>query len=69
MHVDAADGRAAWLTLSGRQLLQGMNEADSLTINPYKWLYQPYDIGRVLVKNSEHLLQAFQTSASYLKET
>ncbi|MEM8969256.1 MAG: pyridoxal-dependent decarboxylase [Bacteroidota bacterium] len=46
-----------------------MNEADSLTINPYKWLYQPYDIGRVLVKNSEHLLQAFQTSASYLKET
>ncbi|MEO0333854.1 MAG: aminotransferase class I/II-fold pyridoxal phosphate-dependent enzyme, partial [Bacteroidota bacterium] len=69
MHVDAAYGGAAWLTLSGRQLLQGMNEADSLTIDPHKWLYQPYDIGGVLVKKREHLLQAFQTSASYLKET
>ncbi|MEM9834760.1 MAG: aminotransferase class V-fold PLP-dependent enzyme [Bacteroidota bacterium] len=69
MHVDAAYGGAAWLTLSGRQLLQGMNQADSLTIDPHKWLYQPYDIGGVLVKNAEHLLQAFQTSASYLKET
>ncbi len=69
MHVDAAYGGAAWLTSEGRQALHGMNLADSLTIDPHKWLYQPYDIGGILVKNSEHLLNAFQTSASYLKET
>ena len=69
MHVDAAYGGAAWLTSEGRTLLKGMNEADSLTIDPHKWLYQPYDIGGVIVKNADHLLLTFQTSASYLKET
>ncbi len=69
MHVDAAYGGAAWLASEGRQALHGMNLADSLTIDPHKWLYQPYDIGGILVRNSEHLRNAFQTSASYLKET
>ena len=69
MHVDAAYGGAAWLTPQGRSLLEGMNQADSLTLDPHKWLYQPYDIGGVLVKNADHLLLTFQTLASYLKET
>ncbi|WKN45719.1 pyridoxal phosphate-dependent decarboxylase family protein [Tunicatimonas pelagia] len=69
MHVDAAYGGAAWLAPRGRQALQGMHQADSLTIDPHKWLYQPYDIGGILVKNTEYLQRAFQTSGAYLKET
>ncbi|MEQ9438311.1 MAG: aspartate aminotransferase family protein [Cyclobacteriaceae bacterium] len=69
MHVDAAYGGAAWLTSNGRTLLKGMNMADSLTVDPHKWLYQPYDVGGVLLKDASHLLLTFQTSASYLKES
>ena len=69
MHVDAAYGGAAWLTPDGKSRLEGMNLADSLTIDPHKWLFQPYDIGGLLVKNASHLPATFQTSASYLKET
>ena len=69
MHVDAAYGGAAWLSEEGHHLLEGMNQADSLTIDPHKWLYQPYDIGGLLVKNTQHLSTTFKTSATYLKET
>lgn len=69
MHVDGAYGGAAWLTDRGRTLLKGMNHADSITIDPHKWLYQPYDMGGLLVKNVEHLSMTFKTSGSYLKET
>ena len=69
MHVDAAYGGAAWLSEEGRHLLEGMNVADSLTLDPHKWLFQPYDIGCLLVKNEQHLSTTFKTSGTYLKET
>ena len=69
MHVDAAYGGAVWLSKEHRHLLEGANLADSLTIDPHKWLYQPYDIGGLLVRNGDHLLATFRTSGSYLKET
>ena len=69
MHVDAAYGGAAWLSDGSRHQLEGMNQADSLTMDPHKWLYQPYDIGCLLVKNAEHLSATFKTSGAYLKET
>ena len=69
MHVDAAYGGAVWLSKEHQHLLEGANQADSLTIDPHKWLYQPYDIGGLLVRNADHLLDTFKTSGSYLKET
>ena len=69
MHVDAAYGGAVWLSEDHQYQLEGSNQADSLTINPHKWLYQPYDIGGLLVRDANHLLTAFKTSGSYLKET
>ena len=69
MHVDAAYGAAAWLCKENRYLLEGINRADSLTVDPHKWLYQPYDIGGLLVKDARHLSATFKTTATYLKET
>lgn len=67
-HVDAAYGGFAALTSTGKQLLAGMSAADSLTLDPHKWLYCPMGIGCVLVRNREALKMAFATSGDYLKD-
>lgn len=67
-HVDAAYGGFAALTPQGRQLLAGMQEADSLTLDPHKWLYCPLGIGCVLVRDQAALRSAFATTGDYLKD-
>ena len=49
-HVDGAYGAPARLTASGKDLLTGIERADSLVLDPHKWLFQPYEIGAVLVR-------------------
>ncbi|MFW0778125.1 MAG: pyridoxal phosphate-dependent decarboxylase family protein [Rickettsiales bacterium] len=66
LHVDAAYGGGSILSKEGGALLSGIQEADSVTIDPHKWLFQPYEIGCVLVKDSGHLKEAFKVSAEYL---
>ncbi len=67
MHVDGAYGGSATLSPSGRPALDGMNRADSITIDPHKWMFQPYEIGCALVRNGAHLKDTFKVSAEYLK--
>ena len=67
MHVDGAYGGSAAISKTGRGLLAGMNRADSLSIDPHKWLFQPYEIGCALIRNQEHLKDTFKVSAEYLK--
>nr|WP_316653026.1 aminotransferase class V-fold PLP-dependent enzyme [uncultured Gellertiella sp.] len=67
MHVDGAYGGSAALSASGRIALDGMNRADSLSIDPHKWMFQPYEIGCALVRNRAHLKDTFRVSAEYLK--
>ena len=67
MHVDGAYGAPAALTVAGRTALHGMNRADSLTIDPHKWMFQPYEIGCALIRDSGHLKDTFKVSAEYLK--
>ncbi|MBC7810174.1 MAG: aminotransferase class I/II-fold pyridoxal phosphate-dependent enzyme, partial [Burkholderiales bacterium] len=69
LHVDAAYGGAISLTEHGKALLEGIGEADSVTIDPHKWLFQPYDMGCVLVKDPRHLRQTFRLVPEYLKDT
>ena len=45
LHVDGAYGGFAALTERGRAALDGIELADSLTLDPHKWLYQPYECG------------------------
>ncbi|OON73886.1 pyridoxal-dependent decarboxylase [Streptomyces tsukubensis] len=68
-HVDGAYGAPAALCDSGRSALRGIERADSLVVDPHKWLFQPYDVGCVLVRRPGALERAFSIDAEYLKDT
>mgnify|MGYP003647549552 FL=1 len=67
-HIDGAYGAAAFLSKKGSQLLKGIEKADSLTIDPHKWMYQPYEMGCLLVRNHKWLSQAFSEKPEYLRD-
>lgn len=72
LHVDGAYGAAAALTERGRAALRGLELADSIALDPHKWLFQPFEIGCVLVRDMRHLRIAFavhpEDNASYLAD-
>ncbi len=68
LHVDGAFGAAAILSEKGKKLLRGIEKADSLTIDPHKWLFQPYEIGCLLVQNHKYLKGTFSEKATYLRD-
>ncbi len=68
LHVDGAFGAAAILSKNGKKLLRGIEKADSLTIDPHKWLFQPYEIGCLLVQNHKYLKGTFSEKATYLRD-
>src|SRR3954466_15326769 len=59
LHVDAAYGGFAALSERGRRELAGIERADSVTLDPHKWLYQPIECGSVLVREGSRLREAF----------
>ncbi|MEW1551653.1 aminotransferase class V-fold PLP-dependent enzyme [Streptomyces tsukubensis] len=68
LHVDGALGAPAALTERGRRTLAGLDAADSLTVDPHKWLFQPAGTGCVLVRDPMDLRRAFGVSLpSYLE--
>ncbi|MDA8310737.1 MAG: aminotransferase class I/II-fold pyridoxal phosphate-dependent enzyme [Actinomycetota bacterium] len=69
LHVDGAYGAPAALCDKGRELLEGIELADSLVVDPHKWLFQPYDIGALLVRRPGVLERTFDLSAEYLADT
>jgi aromatic-L-amino-acid/L-tryptophan decarboxylase len=69
LHVDAAYGGFAVLTERGRQALLGMDLADSLVLDPHKWLYQPFEAGCVLLRDGAVLGRAFHVMPDYLQDT
>src|ERR1044071_2527855 len=60
LHADAAYGGFAVLTERGREALAGIDRADSITLDPHKWLYQPYECGCILVRDGARLREAFE---------
>lgn len=68
MHVDGAYGGAAILGTHGKELLKGIEKADSLTVDPHKWFYQPYEMGCLLVKNHKWLSETFTEKPEYLRD-
>src|SRR3954464_8795478 len=66
LHVDAAYGGFASLSERGRRDLTGIERADSVTLDPHKWLYQPIECGSVLVRDGWRLKEAFTISPDYL---
>lgn len=67
-HVDGAYGAAAVLTEDGKRQLDGIELADSLAVDPHKWLFQPYEIGCVLVRNHEWLSGTYRMNPEYLRD-
>ncbi len=67
LHVDAAYGAAARLSprLAGR--VPGLELADSVTVDPHKWFFQPYDIGGLVVRRRRDLLATFHRSPEYYR--
>ena len=69
LHVDAAYGGFTVLTERGREWLAGLERADSVTLDPHKWLYQPYEVGCLLVREGPLLAKAFHIMPEYLQDT
>lgn len=69
LHVDGAYGAAACLSERGRKLLAGIERADSLSLDPHKWLFQPFEIGCVIARDARLLKKTFHTMAGYLEDT
>ncbi|MGH8129676.1 MAG: pyridoxal phosphate-dependent decarboxylase family protein [Steroidobacteraceae bacterium] len=69
LHVDAAYGGFAVLCDRGRRLLEGMEFADSISLDAHKWLFQPFEAGCVLVRDVATLVRAFSVNPEYLQDT
>ena len=67
-HVDAAYGGPAAITAQGRRYLRGMERADSIVLDPHKWLFQPYDLGVCMVTRPGALEKCYAMSPEYLKD-
>ena len=65
-HVDGAFGAWAALAPSAKHLAAGMERADSLAFDLHKWMYLPYDIGCVLVRQERKHREAFSLTPDYL---
>ncbi|WP_120676198.1 pyridoxal phosphate-dependent decarboxylase family protein [Micromonospora musae] len=69
MHVDAAYGGFARLAPSARPLFDGLAEADSIALDPHKWLYLPADCGCLIYRDPEAARAAFRLDADYTRVT
>ena len=67
-HVDAAYGGPAILTEDLASLFDGIGRADSITVDPHKWLYTPQSGGCLLVRDTEDLAAAWVVEASYVHQ-
>ena len=65
-HVDAAYGGFFMLTKRGRDVLNGIELSDSMSLDPHKSLFIPYGTGSLLVRDRETLARAHATEADYL---
>jgi glutamate/tyrosine decarboxylase-like PLP-dependent enzyme len=71
LHVDGAYGAGALFCARGRELLSGIERAHSFTLDPHKWLFQPFDCALLMVRNRATLRHAFhvrEDEAEYLRD-
>ena len=68
-HVDGAYGAPAALTPAYAFLREGFAQADSLSIDPHKWLFAPFDTGVLLVRDPQWLRAAYSETSEYISVT
>jgi len=64
-HIDGAYGVPAAVIPELKELFKGLKEADSIALDPHKWLYSPLEAGCTLVKNSKHLIDTYSSHPEY----
>ena len=69
LHVDAAYGGFAVVTERGKQLLRGIERADSIGLDAHKWFFQPYEAGCLLVRDENSLKNVFASRPDILQDT
>jgi aromatic-L-amino-acid decarboxylase len=69
LHVDAAYAGTAAILPEMQWILKGIEKADSLVINPHKWMFTPIDYSLCFTKKPEVLKRAFSLSAEYLQSS
>src|SRR5437764_2275121 len=66
LHVDGAYGAAAIFSDKHRDLVRGIEQADSITVDPHKWLAMPFAAGVVLTSHPELLKATFSVTTPYM---
>ncbi|TVR50490.1 MAG: aminotransferase class I/II-fold pyridoxal phosphate-dependent enzyme [Gemmatimonadales bacterium] len=69
LHVDGAFGGFGVLCEKGARALDGIGQADSVTLDPHKWLFQTFECGCLLVRDPGELDRAFRVTPEYLQDT
>lgn len=67
LHVDGAMGGSAMLLPEYRHYWEGIEGADSIVVNPHKWLTVAFDCSVYLVRDAQHLVRVMSTNPSYLQ--
>ena len=67
LHVDAAYAGSAAIVPELRQILDGCDRADSLVLNPHKWLFTPFDLSVLYCRHMDLLRRAFSLVPEYLR--
>lgn len=67
LHVDSAMAGTAMILPECRDLWRGIDRADSLVVNPHKWLGVSFDCSVFYVRDDEHLVRVMRTDPSYLR--
>jgi aromatic-L-amino-acid decarboxylase len=69
LHVDCAYAGSAAIVPECRHILNGVERADSMVVNPHKWLFTPFDLSAFYCRRMDLLRQAFSLTPEYLKTT
>jgi aromatic-L-amino-acid decarboxylase len=67
-HVDAAYGGALLFSRRFGERLRGLERADTVTIDPHKWLFQPFSLGGLFVRDRRRLRDSFHLEPDYLRK-
>ena len=67
LHVDAAYGGAMALVPEGKWAMEGVDLADSVVVNPHKWMFVPLDFSALFVRRPELLRAVFSLTPDYLR--
>jgi len=68
LHTDSAYAGFSVLTGRGKELLDGLGRADTLTLDPHKWLYVPFECGCLMARDPSKLEAAFSVNPEYLRD-